>query len=80
MECDGIDSENSYNEEELEELANKSEEKKEDHSKMPFNLSIDDKEDIYEFIFLDLCVELTDEYSVNSKVIKKIFSFIKAMN
>ena len=47
MECDGIDSENSYNEEELEELANKSEEKKEDHSKMPFNLSIDDKEDIY---------------------------------
>ena len=41
---------------------------------------MDDKEDIYEFIFLDLCVELTDEFEVNSKVIKKIFGFIKTMN
>jgi DNA primase large subunit len=48
--------------------------------KIPFNLSIEDKEDIYEFIFLDLCVELTDEYSINSKVIQKIFSFVKTMN
>lgn len=28
--------------------------------KFSVNITADDKEDIYEFIFLDLCVELTD--------------------
>lgn len=33
---------------------------KEDSLNIPPTLTVDDKEDIYEFIFLDLCVELTD--------------------
>jgi hypothetical protein len=45
-------------------MARESEAAKNESMKLPFKLSLEDKEDIYEFIFLDLCIELTDEYSV----------------
>lgn len=77
IECE-IQYEDSYNEEELEALTKESEAIKKDSFKMPA-LSIEDKEDIYEFIFLDLCIELTDEYGSESAIMKKIYSFIRSV-
>lgn len=40
---------------------------------------MEDKEDIFEFIFLDLCIELTDEYPPESVVMQRIGRFIRTM-
>jgi hypothetical protein len=40
---------------------------------------VEDKEDIFEFIFLDLCIELTDEYPPESPLMRKVASFIRSM-
>ncbi len=46
---------------------------------LPYTLSVEDKEDIFEFIFLDLCIELTDEYPPESPLMQHVGRFIRTM-
>ena len=42
-------------------------------------MKADDKEDIFEFIFIDLCIELGDEFGKDCKVIKRIEEYLAMM-
>lgn len=78
IECEA-EFEDSLNSEEIEALARESEAARGESVKLPYALSVEDKEDIFEFIFLDLCIELTDEYAPDSPLMQRIAAFIRSM-
>lgn len=43
-------------------------------------MAVEDKEDICEFLFLDLCIEIVDELGKQSKIVRAVEGYIRKMH